>query len=252
MKTRTFLNRIAVIIIIAFLAVGCDQTPTETLECSVLIDITGSNASTSSLEHLGLAAMENLLKTSDDQIGKRTVIYRQSLISDTFMNHQKEFILPPAPSFFTGNSFDYKDRQAQFFVDVSTAIDQAKKDTTGRGYSSVYVPVARELRKLAQSKSQERILVVYSDLIENNDFLTFLDTNKSRRLRQLRALNKNPKKFEKLLQEEMPLPNDLQGITVYIIHNPDTATERYFKPLLALYEKMLSKRGAVVISQANL
>ncbi|WP_431167653.1 hypothetical protein [Tenacibaculum halocynthiae] len=247
----TFLPRILILIITVFFATGCSTEPATTLECSVLIDVTNSNVITHSLEHVNTADIKKLLNIKNNGTNHK-VIYRQSLIEETFLNKHHEFILQPPPTFFKGNFYNYKSKLNTFLKNIDSVLTTAKNDKSGRVASSVYIPMVRQLRKLSASKNDENILVIFSDLIENTDFLSFLDETDNRGERMLKQLVRNPKSIEKILQEEMPMPNDLQGIKVYLIHDASTATERYFKPLLKLYEKMLTKRGAIVISSANL
>ncbi len=246
-----FLSRSFMLLILVFFTVGCSFEPVPTVECSTLIDVTNSNLSTHSLEHLSLEHLKKVLTIKRYGSCNR-VIYRQSLIEETFLNEHHEFILPAPPTFIKGNAYRYEKKLNAFCNNVDSVLTAAKNDKSGRGASSVYLPMARELRKLANSDSNKKILIIFSDLIENSDFLSFLDERNDRGEKTLKQLIRTPKKIEKLLQEEMPLPNDLQNITVYLIHDASTGTERYFKPLLALYEKMLTKRGATVISAANL
>ncbi len=238
-----------IVAVTTFLMVGCTSTSLETLECSLLIDVTGSNDHT--LQHLKASDIQKVLGVTDKGTSK-PIIYRQSLIADTFINRHREFTLSTPPSFLTGNSFDYRDKVKKFLKGIENEIALAKKDSSGRGSSSIYLPMARELRRLSNSKSGEKLLILYTDLIENTEALSFFNSKHNIGERTLQKLIRNPKAIEIILQREMPLPKDLNGITVYIIHDTQVGSERYFKPLLKLYQSMLEKRGAVVISGANL
>ena len=250
MKVNTILFRFLIVCITStFLFLqSCSKAPITSLNCSALIDVTGSNVNTHSLEHLTIDGLKEVLEISDKGT-EHNVIYRQTIIADAFLNRHYEFRLNPAPSFITGNQYDYQDKVNAFLKGIDSVITLAKNDRSGRGTSSVYLPIARELRRLSRVNSDKKILLVFSDLIENTDFLTFLGTDSEKTLSKLK--NK-PEKIEEILHKELPLPDDLQGIIVYIIHDVDIDTEPFFKPLSRLYQKMLEKRGAIVNIQANL
>lgn len=62
----------------------------------------------------------------------------------------------------------------------------------------------------------------------------------------------NPDRIIKHFEQELSLPNDLTGITVYIIHEPRADDNFLFKHLSRVYKKTIEQRNGNVFIQANL
>jgi len=119
-------------------------------------------------------------------------------------------------------------------------------DTGSKSHSSVYLPIARELKRLSESKSQVRRLFVYSDLMENRPDLSFYTES------EFKMLSEHPEYVLKKFEEWLPLPN-LEGIEVHFIYQPkDTDADLSFQVVSEFYGQMLEAKGAKVVIQANL
>jgi hypothetical protein len=214
----------------------------ETTECSVLIDITSSNMP--SLKHISSEELIKLYKL--DVANFDAGIYRQAFLTETFLNYTHQHLLNGVPSVLMNNSFDREEAIEAFKNQIGSAVDEIQHAEMNRPSSSVYVPICRELTRLSRSKSERKILLGYTDLKENSDYLSFL-SEKARS-----DLEHSPDKIENYLQLEMPLPEDLTGITVYFIHEPSGADNFLFKRLSRVYKSMIENRGGKVYIQANL
>jgi hypothetical protein len=171
-------------------------------------------------------------------------IFRYSTISDVSFNKVIEAsILPQNPWF--SNTIDRTTQLENFRNEVFKAFASAR-DTGTKTHSSVYLPVARELKRLSESKSNVRRLFIYSDLMENRPDLSFYSET------QFKMLIEHPDYVLKKFNEWMPLPS-LVGIEVHLIYQPaDVTTDKYFRTVSEFYGKMLEAKGAKVIIEANL
>lgn len=213
-----------------------------TTECSVLIDITSSNVP--SLKHI---SSDELIKLYQLDIENYDAgIYRQSFVTETFLNYTHQFHLKGVSSVLMSNSFDREEEIKAFKNQIGSAVLEIQNAKMNRPSSSVYVPICRELIRLSKSNSNRKILLAYTDLKENSDYLSFLSAN----ARQ--DLENNPEKIEDYLLNEMPLPQDLSDIEVYFIHEPNGDDNFLFKRLSRVYKSMIEKRGGKVNIQANL
>ncbi len=135
---------------------------------------------------------------------------------------------------------------SQFNTDVESIITDAKKEKIGRWHSSIYAPIARELNRMAQSPAQNRILIIYSDLMENDIAVSFYYPN------EFSLLQSNPGVIEKYFEKEVPL-SQLNGIQVYLIYQPaGTISDWQYSIVSKFYQNLLEQKGAIVTVEANL
>lgn len=104
--------------------------------------------------------------------------------------------------------------------------------------------IARALWKLSTSKAPERVLCIYSDLMENAA-LSLYSTGPSRSLKDTAAI------AERLLKEA-PLPDRLTGITVWLLYRPPSReADLRYSVISAAYRNLLTGRGASVSVSAT-
>ena len=144
------------------------------------------------------------------------------------------------------NELERNKEVGQFNSDVENILTDAQKENVDRWHSSIYAPIARELNRLVQSPAQNRILIVYSDLMENNyDFSFYCPKGFS-------LLQSNPGVIEKYFEKEVPL-SQLNGIQVYFIYQPTgTVSDWQYNFVSQFYRNLLEKKGATVTIEANL
>jgi hypothetical protein len=114
------------------------------------------------------------------------------------------------------------------------------------GHSECFATVASELQRLATNEASQRILIIYSDLAENTeDFSLYRDHDE-------RLLQDNPRKVLHILQKKCSLPDNLTGISVYLVYNPpNRESDIRYSRIVALYQSALKARGARVIIQSS-
>ena len=98
-------------------------------------------------------------------------------ITDVSYNHTSEVSIN-AENQWMGNEFDRARKVKNFYAELSRILNDISKETIGKNNSSIYFPIAKELNKLSQSKSSKKILLIYSDLMENTGEMSFYDNAK--------------------------------------------------------------------------
>lgn len=172
-------------------------------------------------------------------------MFRFAHISDISYSKVSEIKID-ASNKWLSNELQRKKEIQNFTKGVENIIAQAENDSIGRMHSSVFLPIVNELNRLSKSKSHKRILVVYSDLFENN-----LDVSLYSKGR-LDVSQLNVDSLKSLFEHEQPLP-DLTGIEVYLIYQPANAEmDREYKIVSEFYRKQFENKGAKVIIGGNL
>lgn len=167
--------------------------------------------------------------------------------SEKSLNPETMFSLAPAEAHTLVNMFERKAEIAAFTTAVTAFIDSVVADTVpGRAQSSIYIPLAETLNKVAADHTSNRkVVLVYSDLKENSSVISFYDPN----MRSL--LSTDPKAIQERLLGTVAL-TDLHGIEVLLLYEPKNADDdRTYRMLSQFYKSLLEGYGARVTIAAN-
>lgn len=225
--------------IISVLLFSCTTPDRTTTEVSVLYDVTEKqSARPDAGEILPLFAL--------DADKWNAAEFRFKYVTDVSYNPQARFALTPGGNRLRSSGFT-RDKEVKLFKDsVEHFIDSLRQEKIGRPHSSVYLAIAEELNRLTDSKAARRILVVYSDLMENTQGLSFYNK------KTIAELHSNPGKVKAALLAKLPIKK-LNGIEVYFVYQPaDAAADDTFRQVAnLLYKTLLAERGAKVSVAAN-
>ena len=106
-------------------------------------------------------------------------------------------------------------------------------------HSIIYRAVAAQANRLAASPAKRKYLIVYSNLYENSD-INFYNPG------TLRVLQNNPNIIQQRLEQEVAL-HSLNGLDTWLIYNAISYRDNnHFKPIVALYQRILQAHGSTV------
>ncbi len=126
-------------------------------------------------------------------------------------------------------------------------LNEMKQIPIGRPNSSIYIPMIRELNRLAKSSAKTKIAIFYSDLRENTKMVFSIYKKEDQQL-----LKTNPEKVKELFMQLERLGN-LKGIKVYLIFEPGNDFENTsFNVMSEFIKNILEGAGAEVYIGANL
>lgn len=169
-------------------------------------------------------------------------IFRYRNISDVDYNRARQISLESEQMWFSNSLM--REKKVENFRKEAETILAGAKDSSGRSHTSAYIPIAMELNLLAKSKAQKRILLVFSDLMENGTGISFYGKPE--------IIKNHADSLMKYFEEVMPL-EPLDGIAVYLIYEPqDNQDSERFRAVSEFYRTMLESKGAEVIIGANL
>lgn len=240
MKTTTTIIGITLLAIASSLLLySCDMDNHYSVEESVLVDHTEDTFLAKPDKE---AIKQGLDADKDIWQGYK---YRMITITDVDYNpvYQAE-ILPDCE--YLSNSYNRNDEVQKFFLEIDSAFQKTNDLTSGKMRSSIYIPLARELKHLSESTAKRKVLIIYSDLMEYSFLADFYKKT------TLEKLENNPEVIEQILEKALPLA-DLKGIEVMIIYQPRNNTEsRQFGIVSVFYKHLLENKGAKVTIGANL
>ncbi len=171
--------------------------------------------------------------------------FRYSSITDVSFNKTVEATVIPE-NFWMMNIIERGRDVERFRNIIFQTITASKQEAQTKSHSSVYIPIAKELNRLSQSKADTKVLVVYSDLMENEATLSFYNP------KEFELLISNPDSVRKIFEGWQPL-NSLSGIEVHLIYQPaDPKADSEFRTVSEFYGKILESKGAKVMIEAAL
>lgn len=133
---------------------------------------------------------------------------------------------------------------SQFYDSVAKAINVTNgqfDSSMELGHSEVYASIATEIYTLKELKASKGVVVVYSDLRELSDVYN-----------SYRYPKKDPKEIARDFDKSLPLPANLQWLTVYLMFKPqDREEDAAYAHMLSVYRILLESKGATVISMAS-
>jgi hypothetical protein len=127
---------------------------------------------------------------------------------------------------------------------IKSAVDSVNAWNGSLPNSSVYLPLIREINRLARSTAKNKILIVYSDLAENTSSFSIY-----RKRRQSIPSRDSLVAFFKRISA----PENLKGVTIYFVYRPRKPFDHNnFVSMANMYMKLLGDAGARVYVGANI
>jgi len=233
---KTILTVIIMLMAVTLIVACTTQSPADT-EVVVLRDITDMHlAQPDTNEILSLYELENKWNGG---------IFRLSNLSNVSFNQAIETKLDSRNKWLS-NELDRDKEIRNFKKKVSEIIIKNEKDSIGKKSSSIYLPIARELNKLSTGNMQKRVLLVYSDLMENTSEMSFYNKQK------LGLLKTNPDSIVKYFDSQLVLKN-LDGIKIFLIYKPsDEQADYEYKIVSGFYKNIFEGKGATVEITASI
>lgn len=183
------------------------------------------------------------LGLSDDKWGG--AYFKLSTISDVSLTSpNKASINYENP--WLSNELERMDKIEKFEAQISEIIEKSDSDLIGKSQSLIYSKIAKELIELKPSPLQSRVLIVYSDLVENQKSISFYKDSDFDRLIS------EPESVKAQLEKLAPLPK-LYGIKVIFVYQPvDTNDDERYTAISNIYKEILEEKGATVEIVANI
>lgn len=133
------------------------------------------------------------------------------------------------------NTLQRKSETEQFYKAIDELLQQQGSDRKMYRNSSILIPLVAHLEELKQSTEDDKIVLLYSDILEASDlFNVYKDSY---------TLLHNPKKVIDHLKSQVSVP-ELKGISLYIIYYPmDMEDDRLFNAMVRVYRKLFKDSG---------
>ncbi|NVN95460.1 MAG: hypothetical protein HXX18_09285 [Bacteroidetes bacterium] len=169
------------------------------------------------------------------------------LINITDININKTYQAKiESENYLLSNKFKRKEKIKAFLTDIDKITVNSEKEKIGKDYSAIYEPIAKELNRLSQHKADKKYMLIYGDLMQNTDEISFYDKNVFEKLKS------NPDKIKQYFNSQVSL-NNLGGIKIILLFQPNNIKQDVeYKVVSEFYKKLFEEKGAKVEITANL
>ncbi|MDC9723427.1 MAG: hypothetical protein PSN34_11755 [Urechidicola sp.] len=165
---------------------------------------------------------------------------------NSLMHNSREVVTLKGQQVLLGNELERRQLVAGFNMDVSALLNKPKDSTTYQ-HSSIWLPLAEELKTLQKEDNSQITLYVFSDLRENTSWFSTYRTSDMKLLN-----NKSETIIELFLAKAKGLTSS-ENIKVVVVYQPQTITEdEMFQELRMLYTQLFLKLGIDITFIANL
>lgn len=231
------MNRLWILVAMAGL-VSCTPKETKREVYSVLYDTTDPLLATPD--------SQSLWEYMDADMTDKDIVFRYASVSDVDISIRHQLKRPAVTSSLFSNAVQEKKRLDSFKKEFQALIET--KDSMGAPYSTIFKPIVFELQYLAGlPKGNHKQLIVYSDLMENSDWLTFYSS------RDLWLLEHDTSEIVQRYLTQVPKDTDFRGLSLTIVFIPKNFREnRLFKKLREVYTLVFQELDVSVSFSGNL
>lgn len=215
-------------LMVALLCVSCNQTPPQSITVSVLADKTDSIIPQPEMEHIS-----HFMDSPVYESGRREFWY--SSITNTSVNAQ--FKAELFASSLMENNLKRNMKTQKFYEGIASHLEHENDISKTYHNSSIIGPLVAHLNKLKQSSSTDKVVLLYSDILEASDLLNVYKTSG-----YLELLHHPDKVVERFGQNVVI--GDLTGVELYIIYYPRNLKDnRLFEQMLLVYRNLFEGSG---------
>lgn len=232
------MNRFYYLLLFLSSLCGCSAPESRTEVYSILHDTTDPL--------LSVPDTDELVRSMDTTDPDKTIVIRYGNISDVDYNKVEELVRPRQQIGLLANQVVEKKKQRQFEKELQSLF-QERDSLEPASHSSIFVPIVRELKFLASLPDASiKHLIIYSDLIENSDLVSFYHPE------GMRLLNHHQDILLKMYMEKTKTIPPISNIRVQVIFIPKNQTENtQFRKIQELYQKVFDELNIPIVFSAN-
>ncbi|WP_298508155.1 hypothetical protein [uncultured Kordia sp.] len=218
------MKKILIYLYIGFSLVSCKQGAEKSTYISVLADKTSDNMSVPTIQDI-YQVLENGKEVTT------AVTFSYQIISNTDINKRHTLSLPPYSMF--ENTLKRKTEVNRFFNAIDTLFHRQQAIQYEYNRSNIFVPLVQQLETLQQSDATEKVVLLYSDLVEYSSLFNGYKNSHTQNINAIVDLFRS-----------QVLSNSYDGITLYINYYPNTPLEnQHFSDFCKIYKAVFKDTG---------
>ncbi|QHI38049.1 hypothetical protein IMCC3317_34330 [Kordia antarctica] len=161
--------------------------------------------------------------------------FSYQIIGNTDINKRRSLSLPAYS--ILGNTLLRKTEMDSFFATIDTLFHREQTKEFEYKQSHIFIPLVQRLKAMQQSQASEKVILLYSDLVEHSPLYNGYSTSHKR------SMDKDYDTIVDLFQSHLTL-DDYSGITLYIIYYPTSTLEnQLFSDFCKIYKSVFKDTG---------
>lgn len=230
------------LVIILLLILGCKDKDAQMADVMILIDTTDTSFSqqidvSKDLHQILSWNCININNGSYDELRNGLNVQIASLSDVSDEKPRFVSIKPDTKNQLTGNAEARRKAMFKYVQNLKVLInDVSSHQSTSLQYSKLIINVCQKLKILAKSNSEKKLLIVYSDLIENSEYYSFYKKTPL----QLEKDLENQNVILSKLEQDCIMPN-LSNIEIVAIPLRNNKNDQLVNQAIRFWKKMFQK-----------
>ena len=230
---------------------ACQPEKVETTAISILIDITDERFQDENFMEENLSKFLKLMKLDKEKGGYGGGEIKFSLINEVSDSKSLTTKIVAGKTGMMGeNPLTRKDEVNRFCAETEKVFSTImKKANWGTNASKIYQKVARECLKMKRIDADRKVLIIYSDMLENSNLFSFYSSGWQKNIDKLMATpNETLEKFGK----KAPVLPDLSEFEIRIITSRTAENDEKINVSEQFWITIFEHQGATVTFNSTL
>lgn len=233
------------ILTLTILLSSCKNEVATTTQICVLIDVTDEKFQDESFVSENSPKYLKLMQLDKNSGGFSGGEIKFSLINEVSDSKSKTIKIAKGETGLLGeNPLNRKDEVDKFYTELESSFSQLLNSANwGTEASKIYQKVTRELIKMKKLETDQKYLIVYSDMLENSKLFSFYGANWKNKIEKMIEA---PESTLKKLSKNGPALPDLSEFEIHIITTRTSANDEKINLSEQLWTTLFEYQGAVV------
>lgn len=245
-------HQVLIYVIILLLFSSClKEEPSKSTHICVLIDVTDERFKDDNFVNENLPKILKMMNLDKETGGYSGGEVKLSLINEVSDSKSKTIKIEKAETGLMGeNPLNRRDQVKKFYTDLESSFSKLLENADwGTDASKIYQKVARELIKMKNSEADKKVLIIYSDMLENSQLFSFYGANWKTNITRL---IENPDETLATLSANGPALPDLSEFTIHVITTRTAENDEKINLSEQLWMALLEYQGATVYFNSSL
>ncbi len=230
---------------------SCKEKPVSTTQISVLIDVTDKRFEDKNFVAENLPKFLQMMNLDKETGGYSGGEIKLSLINEISDSKSKVIKVESAKTGLMGeNKLNRKDEVDRFYDGLEKKFNQLLEGANwGTNASKIYQKVTRELIKMKGSDYNKKMMIIYSDMLENSNLFSFYSPNWKT---EIQKMTEDPEATLKKLSQKGPTLPDLSEFRIYVITTRTPENDEKVNLSEQLWTALFEYQGAEVTFNSGL
>ncbi len=224
---------------------SCKEEKASTTNITFLLDITDEKFNTENFDSENINSILKLMNLDKEQGGFSGGEVRVSLINDVSDSKSKKTSIATAQGGLLGqNPLIRRDEVLKFYAELQEIFESTFETTSwGTSESKIYQKTVRELIKLKRAQGDRKVLIIYSDMLENSNLFSFYSQGWKANIEKMLI---QPEKVLQELAINGPAMPDISEIEIFVVTSRDNENDEKINYSERLWTALFQTKGANV------